>query len=55
MANRKYSDGFRAEAVKQVTNRGRSVRESPSGCGGPFTMQVNSIHLKESLLCLDNR
>ena len=33
MANRKYSDEFREEAVKQITERGYSVKEVSARLG----------------------
>ena len=33
MANRKYSDEFRAEAIKQITERGYSVKEVSTRLG----------------------
>jgi len=34
MANQKYSDEFRAEAIKQITERGYSVKDVSQRLGG---------------------
>lgn len=51
MANRKHSDEFRDEAVKQITERGYSVKEVSARLGADDVRTAGAVKKRNILFC----